>query len=56
LQEKGILPADTTAAEFNKLDIDDHTTKEEALAAWTLFGLRIYQDESNVYDAQTRTA
>lgn len=33
LQEKGILPADTTAAEFNKLDIDDHTTKEEALAA-----------------------
>ena len=33
LKEKGILPADTTAAEFNKLSTDSNTTREEALAA-----------------------
>ncbi|KIN05719.1 hypothetical protein OIDMADRAFT_49234 [Oidiodendron maius Zn] len=33
LKEKGILPADTTAAEYNKLSTDSNTTREEALAA-----------------------
>jgi hypothetical protein len=32
LKEKGILPADTTATEFSKLDIDNNTEKQEALA------------------------
>lgn len=33
LQEQGILPLDTTATEFNKLDINAITTMEDALAA-----------------------
>jgi hypothetical protein len=33
MQEKGILPDDTTAAEFSRLRVNASTTKEEAMAA-----------------------
>ena len=56
LQETGVLPADTSAAEFNKLDIDANTTKEDAMGALDVIrSARLPQANDDFCGAKTKT-